>query len=221
MSWRNNNACVCLFFSPCFRGANTADEGTFLQDTSSLQYQPGPGEGAQEQTRGKVSCLYPLCSYGSFLYGFCPSYHYFEICIFCIVFHIILFYSFIKSSDGAVIMYPINPQIVMSVTCQPSLVPAVPHGSVAPATCPFNQSGPGVASGQRLTQKPTQSKLCFLFYSLEISFHNWRQIWKWCRNRVFDSPNCWQCGDVHVYSSTVDLKLKYKNTLKNKKIEVN
>lgn len=60
-------------------------------------------------------------------------------------------------------MYPINPQTVMSVTCQPSLVPAVPHGSVAPATCPSNQSGPGVASGQqKLTpkKKTTLSILC-------------------------------------------------------------
>lgn len=95
-----------------------------------------------------------------------------EISFFCIFSHTFLFYSFIKSSDGAVIMYPINPQTVMSVTCQPSLVPAVPHGSVAPATCPSNQSGPGVASGQRIIQKPTQLKLCFLFHSLTIVVHN-------------------------------------------------
>lgn len=57
-------------------------------------------------------------------------------------------------------MYPINPQTVMSVMCQPSLVPAVPHGSVAPATCPSNQSDPGVASGQKLTQKDYTVKIC-------------------------------------------------------------
>jgi len=47
-----------------------------------------------------------------------------------------------------VTMCPISPQTVMSVTCQPSLAPAVPRGSVAPATCPFNQNDPGVALGE-------------------------------------------------------------------------
>lgn len=59
--WSNALVGVYVYFSPCFRRANTADEGTFLQDTSSLQYQPGSGEGAQEQTRGNLSCLSPLC----------------------------------------------------------------------------------------------------------------------------------------------------------------
>lgn len=45
-------------------------------------------------------------------------------------------------------MCPISPQTVMSVMCQPSLEPAVPRGSVAPATCPFNQKDPGVALGE-------------------------------------------------------------------------
>ncbi|KAL0178021.1 hypothetical protein M9458_026915, partial [Cirrhinus mrigala] len=52
---------------------------------------------------------------------------------------------FIRSNEGAVTTCPISPQTVMSVTCQPSLAPAVPRGSVAPATCPFNQNDPGVA----------------------------------------------------------------------------
>lgn len=56
--------------------------------------------------------------------------------------------SFIRSSEGAVTVCPISPQTVMSVTCQPSLAPAVPRGSVAPATCPFNQNDPGVTLGE-------------------------------------------------------------------------
>lgn len=44
-------------------------------------------------------------------------------------------------------MYPISPQTVMSVTCQPSLEPAVPLASVAPATCPSSQKDPGDVSG--------------------------------------------------------------------------
>lgn len=36
-------------------------------------------------------------------------------------------------------MFPISLQTVMSAMCQPSLEPAVPLASVAPATCPSNQ----------------------------------------------------------------------------------
>lgn len=43
--------------------------------------------------------------------------------------------------------FPISPQTVMSATCQPSLEPAVPLASVAPATCPSSQRDPGDASG--------------------------------------------------------------------------
>lgn len=44
-------------------------------------------------------------------------------------------------------MFPISPQTVMSAMCQPSLEPAVPLASVAPATCPSSQRDPGDASG--------------------------------------------------------------------------
>lgn len=54
-------------------------------------------------------------------------------------------------------MCPISPQTVTSATCQPSLAPAVPRGSVAPATCPFNQNGQEVASGE--THKHNHSLL--------------------------------------------------------------
>lgn len=43
--------------------------------------------------------------------------------------------------------FPISPQTVMSATCQPSLEPAVPLASVAPATCPSSQRDLGDASG--------------------------------------------------------------------------
>uniref|UniRef100_A0AAR2KLB7 Regulating synaptic membrane exocytosis 1a n=1 Tax=Pygocentrus nattereri TaxID=42514 RepID=A0AAR2KLB7_PYGNA len=56
---------ACAYCSPCLRGADKADEGAFLQDTSSLQYQPGPGDGAQEQTRGRLSCFFPSCFQGN------------------------------------------------------------------------------------------------------------------------------------------------------------
>lgn len=46
-------------------------------------------------------------------------------------------------------MFPIGPQTVMSVMCQPSLQPAVPLVSVAPATCPSSQRDTGDASGGR------------------------------------------------------------------------
>lgn len=48
-------------------------------------------------------------------------------------------------------MFPINPQTVMSAMCQPSLEPAVPLASVAPATCPFSQRDPEDASGSSNT----------------------------------------------------------------------
>lgn len=48
--------------------------------------------------------------------------------------------------------FPISPQTVMSATCQPSLEPAVPLASVAPATCPSSQRDPGDASGITHTQ---------------------------------------------------------------------
>lgn len=57
-------------------------------------------------------------------------------------------------------MCPISLQTVMSVTCQPSLVPAVPHGSVAPATCPFNQNDPGVALGEMHATAITTRDCC-------------------------------------------------------------
>ncbi len=43
--------------------------------------------------------------------------------------------------------FPISPQTVMSAKCQPSLEPAVPLASVAPATCPSSQRDPEDASG--------------------------------------------------------------------------
>lgn len=43
--------------------------------------------------------------------------------------------------------FPISPQTVMSAMCQPSLEPAVPLASVAPATCPSNQRDPVDDSG--------------------------------------------------------------------------
>lgn len=56
-----------------------------------------------------------------------------------------------KTRGGAVRMFPINPQTVMSAMCQPSLEPAVPLASVAPATCPFNRRDPEDASGSACT----------------------------------------------------------------------
>lgn len=51
--------------------------------------------------------------------------------------------------------FPINPQTVMSAMCQPSLEPAVPLASVAPATCPFNQRDPEDASGSFFALTPS------------------------------------------------------------------
>ena len=64
-------------------------------------------------------------------------------------------------------MFPISPQTVMSVTCQPSLEPAVPLASVAPATCPSSQRDPGDASGARThTHTHTHTPTILLFTSL-------------------------------------------------------
>lgn len=43
----------------------------------------------------------------------------------------------------------------MSAMCQPSLEPAVPLASVAPATCPFNQRDPEDASGSSSALTPS------------------------------------------------------------------
>lgn len=45
-------------------------------------------------------------------------------------------------------MFLISHQTVMSATCQPSLEPAVPLASVAPATCPYSQRDLVDASGR-------------------------------------------------------------------------
>lgn len=53
-------------------------------------------------------------------------------------------------------MFPISPQTVtVSATCQPSLEPAVPLASVAPATCPSSQRDPGDASGTHTHTRDT------------------------------------------------------------------
>lgn len=58
--------------------------------------------------------------------------------------------------------FPIGPQTVMSATCQPSLEPAVPLASVAPATCPSNQRDPGDASGTH-THSLTLGFFCVVY----------------------------------------------------------
>lgn len=52
-----------------------------------------------------------------------------------------------RTRGGALKMFPISLQTVMSAMCQPSLEPAVPLASVAPATCPSNQRDLVDASG--------------------------------------------------------------------------
>lgn len=72
-----------------------------------------------------------------------------------------------RTRGGAARTFPISPQTVMSAMCQPSLEPAVPLASVAPATCPSNQRDPVDASGTR-TQSLAQPASLLAVVSLAL-----------------------------------------------------
>lgn len=98
-------------------------------------------------------------------------------------------FRFTRIKGEAVRTFPISPQIVMSATCQPSLEPAVPLASVAPATCPSSRRDLGDASG---------TQTVYLVTLLVLRFPDFRLTWcHWlCRQAAGPceqlAATCWR-----------------------------